>query len=144
MIQHDTSGEILFAHTTAMKTTNALELGTTWEAIQYFQPSDSVRVPSALPSKARFIVGYPITIEYSGGQHKTAEEGGEGPDTFPNPCLELNIINMTVTTDEDLLHQYDKKRLVDSFNIVTQSMMTYKGGKFGWFESKYYELGGKP
>jgi hypothetical protein len=51
---------------------------------------------------------------------------------------------MTVTTDEDLLHQYDKKRLVDSFNIVTQSMMTYKGGKFGWFESKYYELGGKP
>lgn len=66
MIQHDTEGEILFAHTTAMKTTSSIREGNTWEAIQYLQRTKPVELAKPSENIHAFLVAYPQAQEYSG------------------------------------------------------------------------------
>ena len=141
MLQPGTDGIFLFAHTTSMKSTNALKEGNTWEMMEYMVPADS-RVVKATSDSVTVKVGYPITYEYSGGVEKRSEEGGIGSDTFLNPCLGYGIMDTQVDTTPETVEKLGLKNAVDSYKVVTESFSNYNKGMFQNFEHLYYQYGG--
>lgn len=142
MIQFDPSGEALFVHTTALKTTNAVKSGQTWEAIQYFDATAPRKVKASEDGQLAYAGGYPVVNEYAGGQHKSKEEGGVGQETLPNPCLDLAIHNVTTHTFPSVVDGLGLQGAIDSYRVVLEDFSTYKGGKYADFESMYYKFGG--
>lgn len=146
MLQFDPLGDLLFAHTTAMKSTNSIRLGNTWETLQFFDRIPPEEVTGELlkeeTNNRLYLVGYPITIEYTGGEDRTSELGGMGPETFANPCLNFAVVNTTVKTTADVVEKLGESRAVDSYRIITESFAAHDGGRLRWFEKAYYEYGG--
>ena len=81
-----------------------------------------------------------MVYEYSGGPEITKEQGF-GPDTFNNPCLNLGVENVTVTTTSDVVDSLGPGS-VDSYDIITKSWNSYGNGELRWFEQSYYGSGG--
>ena len=146
MLQFDPRGQLMFAHTTAMKTTYSIHAGNTWEALQYFDRASAVDMTDSetrtTSDKRRFQVSSPLTFEYTGGVDKVKEQGGIGIETYSNPCLNLGVDTVTVETTTDVLHALGPDRALDSFRVVTESWPTYQQGRYAWFEEKYYQSGG--
>lgn len=144
MVQHDTVGEILFMHTSALKTSHAINDGTTFETIQYFERSEPVALPPPSRNTLAFRVSYPMTYEYSGGITRRLEDGGVGEEIHNNPCIIHAIAkNVTIETTRAAVEAWGPNA-IDSYRLITDDFMTYRGGKYSWFESLYYKLGGKP
>jgi len=141
MVQRDATGEILFAHTTSMKSTQALSEGRTWEALQYLDRTSAVPLKSPSENTRAFIVAYPQALEFAGGVEKTTEQGGQGGETATNPCLGWALKNLTVETHVDTLNAWGAYA-VDSFRLITENVQTYEAGTYGWFEHMYYSYGG--
>lgn len=145
MIQHSVDGSLLFAHTTSLKSTNAIRLGNTWEAIQYYEPAEPVlqATLSTVDGMSAYVAGYPRIIEYQGGLGRSKEDGGAGQDLISNPCLELSIVNATVHTFNSVIDRLGGVgRAVDSYRVITESFATYGRGNLSWLEPRYYEFGG--
>ena len=141
MVQYGPDGEILFAHTTSMKTTNALKEGNTWEAIQYLDRVKPVALENPSEHTRSFLVAYPQAMEFSGGIEKSEDRGGVGGELQANPCLGYTIKNMTVETTQQATDVWGGSA-VDSFRIVTENLASYEQGRFRWFEHAYYQYGG--
>ena len=142
MIQHGPDGEILFAHTTSMKTTNALKEGNTWEAIQYLDRVKPIALGNRPEHTRSFLVAYPQAMEFSGGIERPENRGGVGAELKVNPCLGYTIKNLTVETTQEAAEVWGDA-VVDSFRIITENFASYEQGRFRWFEHAYYQDGGR-
>ena len=143
MVQHDVDGEILFMHSSAMKTTHAIRMGNTWEAIMYLDRVDPIVLSPPSKNTLSFAVSYAVPREFAGGRERRMEEGGTGPEVGMNPCIAYNIQrNVSVETTVAAVEAWGT-RAIDSWRIIIEDFRLFRGGRYHWFEEAYFQSGGK-